>query len=258
MNGTRGGDPRARSTVPGRSLKAPNAKRGRCCHRPRLRFRPGSLDPGRFPIEPCRSKLQHRSIRDGQSKLRSSLQTWRGKPRFRLSDVFPASRRLSFRLFSIGRTRFPDRPFLSGRTLRVPFGLPSSKLSGRPFALPSPGGSGPAGLRKSGFGFGFPRRLALLPGCPTRASLASFPKDLGPLGTGGVAEVHAVSGRPSLTAKGQSDSPPRVAPRGIWAVWPVDNVDNEDKSAESASRQSVDSSRCFRSLASSWPRRTDS
>ena len=76
--------------------RSPNAKRGRCRHRPHLRFRPGSLDPGRFPIEPCGSKLQHRSIRDGQSKLRSSLQTWRGKPRFRLSDVFPASRRPSF------------------------------------------------------------------------------------------------------------------------------------------------------------------
>ena len=28
----------------------PNAKRGRCRHRPRLRFRPGSCDPGRFPF----------------------------------------------------------------------------------------------------------------------------------------------------------------------------------------------------------------
>ena len=31
-----------------RQRENPNAKRGRCCHRPRLRFRPGSLDPGRF------------------------------------------------------------------------------------------------------------------------------------------------------------------------------------------------------------------
>ena len=170
-----------------------------------------------------------------------------GKPRFRPSDVFPASRRPSCgrpsgkpatfprtsfrqagdcpcRLFSIGRTRFPDRPFLSGRTLRVPFGLPGSKLPGRPFAVPSPEGSGPAGLRKSGFGLGFPRRLALLPGCPTRASLVSFPKDLDLIGTGGVAEFRAVSGGSSLTAKGQHDRPARVAqresgPSSLWITW---------------------------------------
>jgi hypothetical protein len=29
----------------------PKRKRGRCCHRPRFGFRPGSCDPGRFPIE---------------------------------------------------------------------------------------------------------------------------------------------------------------------------------------------------------------
>lgn len=28
----------------------PKRKRGRCCHRPRFGFRPGSCDPGRFPI----------------------------------------------------------------------------------------------------------------------------------------------------------------------------------------------------------------
>src|SRR5689334_24505264 len=55
-----------------------------------------------------------------------------------------------------------------------------------PISIPLPESSGLAGLRESGFGFGSPRCLALLPGCPTRASLASFPKDLGPLGTGGV------------------------------------------------------------------------
>jgi hypothetical protein len=152
----------------------------------------------------------------GSSKQASAdpFRLSRGKPCFRLSDVFPASRRPScehlsgkpaivrFRLFSTGRTRFPDRPFLSGRTLRVPSGLPSSKLSGRPFAVPLPEGAGSAGLRESGFGFGFPRYLALLPGCPTRASMASFPKDLGLFGTGGVLEFRAVAGWSSLTAKG--------------------------------------------------------
>jgi hypothetical protein len=39
-------------------------------------------------------------------------------------DIFPASRRLSVRLFSTGRTRLPDRPFLSGRTLRSRCGRP--------------------------------------------------------------------------------------------------------------------------------------
>jgi hypothetical protein len=105
--------------------------------------------------------------------------------------------------FSTGRTRFPDRPFLSGRTLQVPSGLPPSKLIGRPFALPSAEASSPAGLRKSGFGFGLPLRLALLPGCPTRASLVSFPKDLDPLCTGGVSEFLPVSGWSLLTAKCQ-------------------------------------------------------
>ena len=53
-----------------------------------------------------------------------------------------------------------------------------------------------------------------------------------------------------------------IRTKGIWGLVPVDNGDNGDKSPEppqsSARRQSVASSRCFRSLASSWPRRTDS
>ena len=65
-----------------------------------------------------------------------SLQASRGKPRFHLSDVFPANRRPScerlsgkpatirFRLFSTGRTRLPNRPFLSRRTLRSRCGRP--------------------------------------------------------------------------------------------------------------------------------------
>jgi hypothetical protein len=146
------------------------------------------------------------------------------------ADILPASRRLSVcGPLSTGRTRLGDRPFLSGRTLQVPSGLPSSKLSGRPFAVPLPEGSSSAGLRESGFGLGFPRRLALLPGCPTRASLVSFPKDLDPLCTGGVSEFLPVSGWSLLTAKCQHDSPVRVAPRRIWGPLPVDNVDNVDK-----------------------------
>ena len=152
------------------------------------------------------------------------------------SGVHPASRRLSLehpsgkpaivrlRLFSIGRTRSADRPFLSRRTLRSRCGLPSSKLSGRPFAIPLPEGSGLAGLRKSGFGFGSPLCLALLPGCPTRASLASFPKDLGPLGTGGVWSFFPVAGWSLLTASDQNDSTPRFAkadsgPSCLWITW---------------------------------------
>jgi hypothetical protein len=34
-----------------RGIASPKRKRGRCCHRPRFGFRPGSCDPGRFPIE---------------------------------------------------------------------------------------------------------------------------------------------------------------------------------------------------------------
>ena len=225
----------------------PNAKRGRCCHRPRLRFRPGSLDPGRFPIGYCGSKLQQDPIRDHQSKLRSSLQASTGQAPFRpvgrLSgepatilrtsfrqagdhslDILPASRRLSVRLFSTRRTWLSDRPFLSGRTLRGRCGLPSSKLSGRPFAIPSPEGSGFAGLRKSGFGLRFPRCLALLPGCPTRASLASFPKDIGPLGTGGVLEVPSRC-RAGLLDREMPIWPSRpictkgIGPCCLWITW---------------------------------------
>jgi len=165
-------------------------------------------DPGRF-----------------EASFSPSLQTSRGKPRFRLFGRLsgkpatilehpsgkPAIVRL--RLFSTGRTRLPDRPFLSGRTLRGRCGLPSSKLSGRPFAIPLPEGSGLAGLRKSGFGFGSPRCLALLPGCPTRASLASFPKDLGPLGTGGVWSFFPVAGWSLLTARNQNVRVARFAQR---------------------------------------------
>jgi hypothetical protein len=68
----------------------PKRKRGRCCHRPRIGFRPGSCDPGRFPI---------------------------GRP----SEQAP--------------TGFPIR-VLSKRT------------SMGPFAVPSPEGSGSAGLRE--------------------------------------------------------------------------------------------------------------
>lgn len=144
-----------------------------------------------------------------------------GKPATFPRTSFRQAGDCPLRLFSTGRTRLPDRPFLSRRTLRVPSGLPSSKLSGRPFAVPSPEGDGSAGLRKSGFGLGFPRRLALLPGCPTRALLISFPKDLDQLGTGGVSEVHAVSGRSSLTAKSQDAVPARFGqaesePSSLW------------------------------------------
>lgn len=128
---------------------ARNVKRGRCCHRPRFRFRPGSLDPGRFPIGFCKSKLQQGPIRDGpkqaprhpfrlrQSKLRlrlfgrlsgepaTILERLSGKPATIPMNILPASRRLSIlRLFSTGRTRLPDRPFLSGRTLRGRCGRP--------------------------------------------------------------------------------------------------------------------------------------
>ena len=45
----RSGRWRARGDAGGRI--AQKRKRGRCCHRPRFGFRPGSCDPGRFPIE---------------------------------------------------------------------------------------------------------------------------------------------------------------------------------------------------------------
>ena len=228
----------------------PDAKRGRCCHRPRLRFRPGSLDPGRFPIGFCRSKLLQDPIRDSSKQAsRYPFEYPRGKPRFHPFGRLPGKPAtilehpsgkpaiVRFRLFSTGRTRFPDRPFLSGQALRFPSGLPSSKLSGRPFAIPLPEGSGLAGLRKSGFGLEFPRCLALLPGCPTRASLASFPKDIGPLGTGGVWSFFPVAGWSLLTARGQTDSVSRVAPSRILAVQPVDNVDNVDNSPESGNHR---------------------
>ena len=81
-----GGSP-VRPPILGRSAHrlSPNAKRGRCCHRPRLRFRPGSLDPGRFPIGFCKSKLQQGPIRDGPKQApRHPFRLSRGKPRFRL------------------------------------------------------------------------------------------------------------------------------------------------------------------------------
>jgi hypothetical protein len=77
----------------------PNAKRGRCCHQPRFRFRPGSLDPGRFPIGFHWSELRRGPIRDGRSKLRSSLRTSTSKLASVRSDVFPASRRPSWTSF---------------------------------------------------------------------------------------------------------------------------------------------------------------
>ena len=51
-----------------RARMRPNAKRGRCCHRPRLRFRPGPFDPGRFPIEFQKSKLFWGPIREGSKQ----------------------------------------------------------------------------------------------------------------------------------------------------------------------------------------------
>jgi hypothetical protein len=216
---------------------ASNANRGRCCHRPRLRFRPGPFDPGRFPIEFQKSKLLWASIREGSKQAsRHPFRLSRGKPRFHLFGRLsgkpatilehPSGKPtiVRFRLFSPGRTRLPDLQFLSGQALRFPSGLPSSKLSGRPFVLPLPEGSGPTGLRKSGFGFGFPRCLALLPGCPTRASLASFPKDIGPLGTGGVWSFFPVAGWSLLTARHQNVRLARFAQRVfgpfcLWITW---------------------------------------
>ena len=82
----------------------PNAKRGRCCHRPRLRFRPGSLDPGRFPIGFWRSKLLQGPIRDGPKQAsRHPFRRSRSKLRFCLSDVFPASRRPSSNILPASR-----------------------------------------------------------------------------------------------------------------------------------------------------------
>ena len=156
-----------------------------------------------------------------------------------------------FRLFSTGRTRYPDLQFLSGQALRFPSGLPSSKLSRRPFAIPLPESSGLAGLRKSGFGFGFPRCLALLPGCPTRASLASFPKDLRSLGTGGVWSFFPVAGWSLLTARGQNVRPDRFAQRESWAfcLW----ITWITGTSGPIPRQSADPSRVSRPRSSSQP-----
>ncbi len=242
---------------------APNAKRGRCCHRPHLRFRPGPFDPGRFPIGFCKSKLQQGPIRDSSkqaprhpfrlhtasraSVCRTSFRQAGDHPRtsFRQAGDCP------FRLFPTGRTRYPDLQFLSGQALRFPSGLPSSKLSRRPFAIPLPESSGLAGLRKSGFGFGFPRCLALLPGCPTRASLASFPKDLRSLGTGGVWSFVPVAGWSLLTARGQNVRPDRFAQRESWAfcLW----ITWITGTSGPIPRQSADSSRVNRPRSSSQP-----
>lgn len=181
--------------------RSPNVKRGRCRHQPRLRFRPGCFHPGRFPIEFCRSKLRQGSIRDDRSKLRTvpsdlarqaplpSCGRLSGKPAtirwasirqagdFPVgvlrqagdlpADILPASRRLSVcGPLSTGRTRLGDRPFLSGRTLPVPSGLPSSKLSGRPFAVPSPEGDGPPDSGKVGSAWGFPAASRFFPAAP--------------------------------------------------------------------------------------------
>ena len=162
------------------------------------------------------------SLRLPRSKLRFRLfGRLSGKPATILEHPSGKPVIVRLRLFSPGRTRLPDRPFLSGRTLRGRCGLPSSKLSGRPFAIPLPEGAGLAGLRKSGFGFGSPRCLALLPGCPTRASLASFPKDIGPLGTGGVWSFFPVAGWSLLTARDQNVAPIRFAQResGAFCLW---------------------------------------
>ena len=115
-----------------------------------------------------------------------------------------------------GEPGFPTIRFYPGEPFKSRPVVPSSKLSGRPFAIPLPEGSGFAGLRKSGFGLRFPRCLALLSGCPTRASLASFPKDIGPLGTGGVLNFRTVSGRSFVTAKGQYGQAARFA-KGLRA-----------------------------------------
>jgi hypothetical protein len=193
-----------------------------------------------------------------------------GKPATIRSGVHPASRRLSLRHPSgkpaivpcgsspPGEPGFPTIGSSPGEPFDFPPVVPSSKLSGRPFAIPLPEGSGFAGLRKSGFGLGFPRRLALLPGCPARASLISFPKDLDQIGTGGVSEGSCRC-RPVFLDRERPTWPAQpIRTNGNPGFEPVDNGDNGDKSAESAPAQSAASSRCFRLLASSWPRRTDS
>lgn len=107
---SQGGRRRRRSATkrgalaPPRTQPAPNAKRGRCRHRPRLRFRPGSLDPGRFPIEFRGSKLQHPPIRDVRSKLRTIPPDFHeASPASIRSDVFPANRATILDVFPASR-----------------------------------------------------------------------------------------------------------------------------------------------------------
>jgi hypothetical protein len=156
----------------------PNAKRGRCCHRPHLRFRPGSLDPGRFPIGFPESELPWRPIRDGQSKLRSSLQTFTEQAplpsvwtSFRQAGDHPG--RLSgepatilFGSFPPGEPGFP--------TIRFSPGEPFESLP-VPFRASSPGGLSrflcpkapvPPDSGKVGSALGFPAASRFFPAAP--------------------------------------------------------------------------------------------
>lgn len=98
------------------------------------------------------------------------------------------------------------------KLLRSRSGFFQSKLRKIPFAVPLPEGSSSTGLRESGFGFGLPRRLALLPGCPTSTSMASTPKDLRRFRGGGTQKLSSLSGRPLLTAKPDHGRAIRFAP----------------------------------------------
>ena len=109
--------------------KPRNAKRGRCCHRPRLRFRPGSLDPGRFPIGFCGSKLQQGPIRDSRSKLRTIPSD------FAEQAPCPSVGRLSGEPATILRTSFRrtgDCPFAALFRRANPASRPSVSLRANP------------------------------------------------------------------------------------------------------------------------------
>lgn len=209
-------------------------------------------DPGRF-----------------EASFSPSLRLSRGKPRFRLSDVFPASRRPSSNILPASRR-------LSVAAL-FPRANPASRPSGPLRASPSISFRSPIEQAlRAAFRNSLARRLRShrTPEKWVRLWVSPLPRASSRLPHQSVPGFLPEGSRPSLhwrrlefLPRCRLVTPDRersewrghpIRTKGIWALLPVDNGDNGDKSAESARLQSVSSRRCFRSLASSWPRRTDS